>query len=90
MGHSFETKWGYRVEQSVSGAITCLQTMVPASDLLGRGRNMSDPMVASMHCYEDRGERRIAIGLTPWSPKRMPAALIENLRVLVSKAADRL
>jgi len=89
-GHSFEKKWGYRVESSMRGPTTCEKSIAPDSDLLGRVRNLSDPMVAGMDCYENKADRHVAIGLSPWSPRRMPPVLLENLRVLVAKAASRL
>ena len=78
-----QKKWGYKIESTVDGPITCAQRFAPWSDLTAWRRD-------GMYCFEVRGDRRVSIAVKPRMPMTKAPVPVENLRTLVAKAASRL
>jgi hypothetical protein len=78
-----QKKWGYKIESTVRGAITCEERFAPPSDLIGWRRD-------GMFCFEASGYQRVSISVKPWMPMKKAPVAVENLEKLVAKAASRL
>ncbi|HUN59651.1 MAG TPA: hypothetical protein VMU41_16175 [Candidatus Binataceae bacterium] len=85
-----ERKEGFKVETTNYGNTNCREILKPAADMLGRGAQLNNLVVAVMGCSVDRSGWQVGVVAKPWTPKKNPPFSTDKPRALTELAAQRL